>query len=100
MASYLKASSPPSTYELFGMNCTAFFVVACASGSITLPSALNGVAGISDPLNLVQTIVPAGLDNTMRAAKANGDTRVKLIKPLHHKVKELVINDQLLWKNK
>jgi hypothetical protein len=49
MASYLKASSPPSTYELFGMNCTAFFVVACANDSITLPSALKGVAGISDP---------------------------------------------------
>jgi hypothetical protein len=70
-------SSPPSTYELFGMNCTAFVVGACSSGNITLPSALNGVAGFSDPLNLVQTMVPAGLGNAMRAAKANGDTRVK-----------------------
>lgn len=46
-------ANPPAEYQLFGMNCTAFVVGACSLGGINLPSALNGVAGFYDPLNLV-----------------------------------------------
>lgn len=71
-------ANPPHEYQLFVMNCTAFVVGACSLGGINLPSALNGVAGFYDPLNLVQAMTPSGLGASMRDLKANGDNRVKI----------------------
>lgn len=67
--------SPPSTYQLFGMNCTAFVVGVCSMGGITLPNALTTV-GLSGPGGATMAMTPGGLGSSMRAAHAQGDSRV------------------------
>jgi hypothetical protein len=67
--------SPPSTYELLGMNCTAFVVGVCSLGGITLPNAITTV-GLSGPGGATMAMTPGGLGYSMRAAHAKGDSRV------------------------
>ncbi|WP_316828151.1 hypothetical protein [Pedobacter miscanthi] len=70
-------SNPPKTYELMGINCTYFINEACKKGNIVLPSAWSNMAGFMDPLNLVRVMTPAGLAQSMRTLKNNGDNRIK-----------------------
>jgi len=69
--------NPPSIYELMGMNCTYFVIEACKAGGISLPSAWPNVAGFMDPLNAINVMTPAGLAQSMRQIKNQGDNRIK-----------------------
>lgn len=70
-------SNPPKIYELAGVNCTYFINEGCKKGNISLPSAWSNIAGFMDPLNVVRVMTPAGLAQSMRALKNNGDNRIK-----------------------
>lgn len=70
-------SNPPKIYELMGMNCTYFINEACKKGGIVLPSAWSNIAGFMDPLNVARVMTPAGLAQSLRTLKNNGDNRVK-----------------------
>ncbi|MGN7988135.1 hypothetical protein ACTJKC_12390 [Pedobacter sp. 22226] len=70
-------SNPPKEYKLLGMNCTAFVFDACNSGGIILPSPWSNIAGFMDPLNVARAMTPAGLGQSMRSLKNNGDNRIK-----------------------
>lgn len=70
-------SNPPKIYELMGMNCTYFINEACKKGGIALPSAWSNIAGFMDPLNVARVMTPAGLAQSLRNLKNNGDNRIK-----------------------
>lgn len=70
-------SNPPKEYKLLGMNCTAFVFDACNRGGIILPSPWSNIAGFMDPLNVARAMTPAGLGQSMRSLKNNGDNRIK-----------------------
>lgn len=70
-------SNPPKTYELMEINCTYFINEACKKGGIALPSAWSNIAGFMAPLNVARVMTPAGLAQSLRNLKNNGDNRIK-----------------------
>ena len=69
-------ANPPSSYQLLGMNCTAFVVSVCGMGGLTLPNATTTVGPPTGPGGSPAAMTPGGLGYSMRAASAQGDGRI------------------------